>query len=379
MRTRTCMVLAQTQHARLFKPRAARAESIPWPCSHRRRTSDKTLRDPDPTPLSPTAALALARAEPVAREYSALGTQPFLLLHLSAQHLPLDEQQFLADWLQRQPCPVLGIEVDTVESVLSAACDVRLRDSADAALLLANIRRTPIAAAVLVQLLRAVEHLPLESALVAESLAYSSLQAGPEFRHWLDARAREPLEASSDPGPALLLTREDSNLRLTLNRPSTHNAMTVEMRDALVEALQLVLADPSIESVEIDAIGRCFSTGGELREFGTAPDPASAHLVRSLALPGRYLAQCAARVRVVVHGACIGSGIEFPAFAATLAAQPDAYFQLPELRFGLIPGAGGCSSITRRIGRQRTAWLVLSGKRIDPVTARAWGLVDAVL
>ena len=99
---------------------------------------------------------------------------------------------------------------------------------------------------------------------------------------------------------------------------------------------------------------------------------------RSLALPGRLLAACAARAEARVHGACIGSGIEFPAFAGRVVAAPDAWFQLPELRFGLIPGAGGTFSIGRRIGRQRTAWLALSGQRIKAPQALAWGLVDAI-
>jgi hypothetical protein len=74
-----------------------------------------------------------------------------------------------------------------------------------------------------------------------------------------------------------------------------------------------------------------------------------------------------------LHGACIGSGIEFPAFAGRVVAAPDAWFQLPELTFGLIPGAGGCVSISRRIGRQRMARLVLSGNRIMAERALAWG------
>jgi enoyl-CoA hydratase/carnithine racemase len=53
-------------------------------------------------------------------------------------------------------------------------------------------------------------------------------------------------------------------------------------------------------------------------------------------------------------------------------------FGLPELSLGLIPGAGGTVSVTRRIGRWRTAYLVLSGRTIDADTALAWGLVDAV-
>ena len=61
-----------------------------------------------------------------------------------------------------------------------------------------------------------------------------------------------------------------------------------------------------------------------------------------------------------------------------VTAAADTWFRLPELGFGLIPGAGGCVSLVRRIGRQRTAWLAISGERIDAATALAWGLVDSV-
>jgi enoyl-CoA hydratase/carnithine racemase len=61
-----------------------------------------------------------------------------------------------------------------------------------------------------------------------------------------------------------------------------------------------------------------------------------------------------------------------------VVARPDATFWLPELSLGLIPGAGGTVSLPRRIGRQRTAWLALSGRSLDARTALAWGLVDEV-
>jgi enoyl-CoA hydratase/carnithine racemase len=61
-----------------------------------------------------------------------------------------------------------------------------------------------------------------------------------------------------------------------------------------------------------------------------------------------------------------------------VVASEDAWFQLPELSMGLIPGAGGTLSLPRRIGRQRTAWLALSGARLDAATALRWRLVDAI-
>ncbi len=79
-----------------------------------------------------------------------------------------------------------------------------------------------------------------------------------------------------------------------------------------------------------------------------------------------------------VQGACVGAGLEMAAFAGRLTATSDAWFQLPELAMGLIPGAGGCVSVPRRIGKQRTALMILSGRRINAATALRWGLIDAI-
>lgn len=304
---------------------------------------------------------------------------PYLLLDLRTAP-PTRADADLAAWLPTLPCPVIGIgtALGEASSGLARACDLSLATEAEAAPLIDNILRWPLAATVLVQVLRTVAALPPAAALTVESLAYGCLQQGAEFRRWLATRASTALPPA-EAGPAVEIERDGDVVTLTLNRPQQRNAMSVAMRDALIEALQWIRIDSSVAQLTIRGRGRCFSTGGELAEFGSAPDPATAHWVRSLALPGRELALCGARARVEVHGACIGSGIEFPAFAAELAARPDAFFQLPELRYGLIPGAGGCVSISRRIGRQRTAWMALSGRRVPARQAQQWGLVDRLI
>ncbi len=328
-------------------------------------------------PLVTPAELLRLAADPCAADnFSPLGATPFLLFDAGGDVPPEPELPRLAAWLRELPCPSIGIA--TAPTALTTLCDVVLENAAAARPLLRTIRQSPIAAAVLVQVLRATEKLELAAALSAESLAYSTLQAGPEFRRWLAANRGAAPAMAGDAGPAVIMARDGEQLVLELNRPSRRNGMSVEMRDALIETLQLVLCDASIRRVRIGGRGKCFSTGGELSEFGSAPDPATAHVVRSLALPGRLLAACAARVEVRLHGACIGSGIEFPAFAGRVLAAGDTYIQLPELHFGLIPGAGGCVSIARRIGRQRTAWLALSARRIKAPQALRWGLIDAV-
>jgi enoyl-CoA hydratase/carnithine racemase len=84
------------------------------------------------------------------------------------------------------------------------------------------------------------------------------------------------------------------------------------------------------------------------------------------------------RVTSRIQGACIGAGIEIAAAAGRLVADRDAWFHLPEVGMGLIPGAGGTVTVPRRIGRRRTAWMALLGEPLDARTALDWGLVDAL-
>ena len=93
---------------------------------------------------------------------------------------------------------------------------------------------------------------------------------------------------------------------------------------------------------------------------------------------GRSIDALGPRIEAHVHGPCAGSGVELPAFAPRVVARPDFSATLPEVGLGLIPGAGGTASITRRVGRHRMALLALSGARLDAATALAWGLVDEV-
>jgi hypothetical protein len=309
----------------------------------------------------------------------ALGDRPYLVVAaslLEQQALTLAEQALVAAWLRQQVCPVLAVAPVEERSPLADACDVVVADPEELAPVIAGIRQAPLAAGILVQVLRATAGLDVERGLLVESLAYATLQAGPEFRRWLAGHSpARPAVPQSQP---LLVDRTGDTLAIILNQPERRNAISVTVRDALIEALQLVLSDASIRRVRLSGRGDCFSVGGDLDEFGTTPDPATGHVVRSIQLPAQLLARCADRVECHVHSACIGAGIELPAFARSLIATPDAFFQLPELRFGLIPGAGGCVSMPRRIGRQRTAWLVLSGRRVTARTALHWGLVDEI-
>jgi enoyl-CoA hydratase/carnithine racemase len=240
-----------------------------------------------------------------------------------------------------------------------------------------RISTWPRAAVTLAQVLRASAGLAIPAGLLIESLAYSMLQSGPEFQTWLRARpARAARPFEEEP---VLVDRDGPVLTITLNRPQVHNAYNALMRDRLFDALSIAAADPTVSEVRWVGAGPSFCSGGDLAEFGTFPDPSTAHLIRTTRSPAYLLSVLADRVKPQLHGFCVGSGIELPAFARAVAADPASTFQLPEMAMGLIPGAGGTVSISRRIGKTRTAWLVLSGQALDSATAHEWGLVDRVV
>jgi len=232
----------------------------------------------------------------------------------------------------------------------------------------------PVAAASLALLLRSSAGLPVPAGLVAESAAYSALQEGAEFRHWRAAHEPRPPEPEIS---RVRVERSPGERRITLNRPDRRNAVDWRMRDALASALAEAWPDPAVRVV-LDGAGPDFCAGGDLDEFGSRPDPALAHLVRLTRSPALLLHFLAGRTTAYLHGACLGAGIELPAFASTVVAAPGSRIGLPEIGLGLIPGAGGTVSLPRRIGRRRTAFLALTGTVIEAEQALAWGLIDAI-
>ena len=288
--------------------------------------------------------------------------------------------------LLRAPCPVVAVVSGEDRTLWST--DLLLDDGTpDVALLGASVDEAasalatraaanPTAAATLARLLRVTVDLDVDAALEVESLAYSMLLAGPEFRHWLE---QAPSPKHTDEQDVVVSERQGGVLHVTLNRPHVHNAFNAAMRDALVEALSVALTDYAVGTVEVSGNGPSFCSGGDLGEFGTTDDPVHAHLIRTGRSVGAALHQLHDRLTVRVHGACIGAGVELPAFARRVVAREGTTFRLPEVGMGLIPGAGGTVSLPRRIGRERTMLLALSGITLPVTDAKRWGLVDSVV
>jgi hypothetical protein len=239
-----------------------------------------------------------------------------------------------------------------------------------------RVQRRPFASATLTQVLRAGSRLSVCDALAVESFAYSMLLGGGEFRDWRKAHPASPLKVQTS--ERVRFTRDGDTALIELANPARHNAIDAPMRDALCEALHAVADDPTVTALSLRGEGRAFSVGGELEEFGTARDLATAHAVRTLRSPVLLLHRLRDHATAYVHGACIGSGIEMPAAAGRVIAAPDSWFRLPEVSMGLIPGAGGTVTISARMGRHRVLYWALTDRKLSAEQALAWGLVDEV-
>ena len=277
--------------------------------------------------------------------------------------------------------PLPKRELETFDILLSADPDAPRpwistpKADENLAALAEGVKRQPVAAAVCAQVLRLTLKGSFEEALALESLAYSMLLASEGFAGW--RAATPPRERSDDDAPRVEVEAGDDGIVIRLNRPARRNAFDARMRDDLAEALSFAIDHPDAPPVVLCGAGPAFSAGGDLDEFGRAGDVGLAHLIRTLRSPARLAQALGERLSVRLHGACVGAGIEVPAAAARVSAAAGAYFRLPEVSMGLIPGAGGTASIPRRIGRHRATYMAISGVDIDLPTALAWGLVDA--
>lgn len=323
-----------------------------------------------------------------AERFSALGASPLRLLDLA---VPTSAASAIV-LREMAQAVIIGLDRDGALPVVDPECfDALLTTakcppppwvfvapspwSARVATISANVLHTPVAATT-AYVLRLAARVSFAELVNIESLAYSTLLGGAEFCRWRAAHA--PRTEAAPPRSLVAVDRREDQVRIRLTDPARRNAFCASMRDALFDALAAAIDDPTQPSVRLEGTGDCFSVGGDLNEFGTATDLATAHIVRTLRSNALMLDRLGSRAMVVLHGACIGSEIEISAAAHRRIARPSAFFQRPELSIGLMPGAGGSASLSRAIGRHRTAYMLLSGKRIDTATALTWGPVHAL-
>lgn len=180
--------------------------------------------------------------------------------------------------------------------------------------------------------------------------------------------------------PAVLYEKHDRGRVgvITLNRPGVLNAYNVEMRDALYEALLAVRDDPEVRVMLLRGNGRAFCTGGDLREFGSAPSPVVARRTRWRRDVWGTLWNLPKLTIAAVHGLVVGGGFEMALLCDQCLAGSDARFSLPETGLGMIPGVAGTQTLPRAIGAARAMRIVLCGTELTAREAQRLGLVNRV-
>ena len=308
------------------------------------------------------AALADSLGEPVLARFDATA--------LGAVH----DVRELRAWLRNAPVATMAVGEPPAE--LRDALDVWVGEAATGDRIAAGFERAPLAA-VTAALLTRVPPAGVWPGLIAESTAYSMLQGGPEFASWRASSRAAP--AGDGDAARVRVTVERGHTVVTLTRAARHNALDARLRDQLDAALAGLAAAPGSDPVIIRGDGPSFCSGGDLDEFASFPDPVSAHIIRLTRSLAWRFHQLERRLVVGLHGACLGAGIELPAFAGRVIAADDARIGLPELGLGLVPGAGGTVSIPRRTNRRTLLTLLWDGEPIDAYRAKRWGLIDEVV
>jgi E-phenylitaconyl-CoA hydratase len=180
----------------------------------------------------------------------------------------------------------------------------------------------------------------------------------------------------------LLFDLTDQVAVITLNRPEVRNAMSRELRSALVEALQRVREDADVRAAIITGAGRTFSAGADLKERAQSGRPADADVASVIdASRAASLAQMALEKPLIaaIDGYCLAAGFELALICDIRICTPEARFGLPEITRGFFPGGGGPQRLMRAIPQAVALEMILTGDPIDAPTALRVGLVSRLV
>jgi len=182
------------------------------------------------------------------------------------------------------------------------------------------------------------------------------------------------------PAGLVVVEREGATAWLTLNRPQAKNALSRGLVSALRSELAALAGQPELTAVVIaDANGKNFCAGADLKErLGMTLDQARCFLDDLAALLGA-IEDFPRPVIAAVSGLALGGGLEIALACDIRVADDTACLGLPEVRLGIIPGAGGTQRLSRLCGVAAAKDIILCGRRVDAATALRLGLVSQVV
>ena len=167
-------------------------------------------------------------------------------------------------------------------------------------------------------------------------------------------------------------TRDGSVAVITIDNPPV-NAIKHDVRVGLIEAFNQARDDKTIEAVVLTAAGRTFTAGADITEFDLPPrNPTTSDVIDVIeAMPKPVVA--------ALHGTPLGGGLEIALGCHFRIAAAGTRLGLPEIKLGLIPGAGGTQKLPRLVGMDKAMAMILSGDPIPAKDAKAAGLIDDIV
>lgn len=178
--------------------------------------------------------------------------------------------------------------------------------------------------------------------------------------------------------PIIILHKLEEGIALIqLNRPKVRNALDNTLRQQLANTFQQLNDDDTVRAIVLTGGNKVFAAGADVNDFLTAKT-ADMYLRHS----ERYwaaIAACQKPVIAAVNGYALGGGCELAMHADMIIAGRSAKFGQPEIKLGLMPGAGGTQRLFRAIGKFKAMKLVLTGDMITAEQADAMGLVSEIV
>ncbi len=172
---------------------------------------------------------------------------------------------------------------------------------------------------------------------------------------------------------SIISTRKDGNvLVVTSNNPPV-NALGAAVRQGLAAAIEEASNDAAVEAVVIRCEGRTFFAGADITEFGKPPVlPGLPDVITAIEASDKP-------VVAAIHGTALGGGLEVALGCHYRVAVPSAKLGLPEVKLGLLPGAGGTQRLPRVVGVADALNMIIKGDPIPATKAEASGLVDKLV
>ena len=167
---------------------------------------------------------------------------------------------------------------------------------------------------------------------------------------------------------------QDNVAVITLNNPPV-NGLGLATRSAAVEGLQRAAADDAVTAIVITGAGKAFSGGADIREFNSPKaltEPTLFTLIRTVESSPKP-------VVAAIHSVCMGGGLELALGAHYRVALPGAQIALPEVKLGLLPGAGGTQRLPRVLGLEAALEMIVSGTPVASEKLAGTLLFDALL